>query len=36
VAGLGARGMAGMNFFIPLASAVERLNLQLQQRPPKR
>jgi len=35
VAGLGARGMAGMNFFIPLASAVERLNLQLQQRPPK-
>ncbi|MFJ3056251.1 trypsin-like peptidase domain-containing protein [Herbaspirillum sp. NPDC087042] len=30
VAGLGAKGLAGMNFFIPLASAIDKLNLQLQ------
>ncbi|AYR23250.1 serine protease [Herbaspirillum rubrisubalbicans] len=30
VAGLGAKGLAGMNFFIPVGSAIERLHLQLQ------
>lgn len=30
VAGLGAKGLAGMNFFIPVGSALERLQLQLQ------
>jgi S1-C subfamily serine protease len=32
VAGLGAKGLAGMNFFIPVGSAIERLQLQLQSR----
>lgn len=36
VAGLGAKGMAGMNFFIPLASAVVKLRLQLENRTPKK
>ncbi|WP_284079187.1 S1C family serine protease [Herbaspirillum aquaticum] len=30
VAGLGAKGLAGMNFFIPVGSALERLQLKLQ------
>ncbi|WP_051110914.1 S1C family serine protease [Herbaspirillum frisingense] len=33
VAGLGAKGLAGMNFFIPVGSALQRLNLQLLDRP---
>ncbi len=33
VAGLGAKGLAGMNFFIPVGSALQRLNLQLLERP---
>jgi len=30
VSGLGAAGVAGMNFFIPLGSAIDKLQLQLQ------
>lgn len=36
VAGLGAKGLAGMNFFIPVGSALERLQLQLQNREPRK
>ncbi|WP_299535777.1 serine protease [uncultured Herbaspirillum sp.] len=36
VAGLGAKGMAGMNFFIPVGSAIERLQLQLRNPEPRK